>query len=294
MAIKSALFIDYLQGKLKSTPIFSQTDMSSSMVPLKAGLIRIVTVGKGSQSIMLAPDGPCGIEHDAELIALLSKKYRVVIFEPPGFGYSRPSRHYNHTLEEGIQFLNDVFTVTHTQSAILALPCVAGLIAVGYALRFPQKVDGLIAIQTPCWDDYLRWVNTVDKFHFARTPVIGQLGFWALSPFIQKQWYTIAEPDKKLRQKIITTHESRNQKSCVFCFTSTLQSLKGPDPFSGKIISKPSAILWGTKDLTHRKTPPHSIKLYLPDAKIFEVPKAGHFPELTSPETFMQAAEHIA
>ena len=96
-----------------------------------------------------------------------------------------------------------------------------------------------------------------------------------------------------MRAKIIAVHKERNQKSCVFVFPSTLQNLRHAGPFAGLTIKKPAAIVWGARDRTHRKTPPDSLLRVLPDAKLFVVKNAGHFPELTAPDVLVDAISHV-
>jgi len=290
---RAGQLIDYLQCRTKYNLSAQSLQLTSKFLKLSNGIVRVYITGKGSQSVLMCPDGPCGIEHYEDIIKILRPHYRLVIFEPPGFGYSKVSFSYRHSLDDGISVIKEILEQTNTPSAILALPCVAGFISLAFAMRYPNKTDGLLAIQTPSWQDYLKWVNTIDPMRLARTPVVGQSAFWLISPFIQKKWYRIAEPDRKNRKQIINTHNTRPIRHCCFCFASTLQSLSGQDPFAGKQLDVPSAILWGSKDITHKKSHPFSIQTYLNNPKKFDLKTAGHFPEMSSPDTYLEALNFI-
>jgi pimeloyl-ACP methyl ester carboxylesterase len=285
---------DYLQCALKGAPTMAPGDIDSRMVQLENGNIRIHVSGTGRQTVLICPDGPCGLEHYREIIEMLGRRYRVVAFEPPGFGYSQLSFGYDHSLRAGAEMIENIMDATQTKSAILSLPCVAGFMALDFAFRRPERVDGLVSVQTPSWDDFQNWVDVIDSKGLGRTPVLGQLLFWATSQKVQSKWYAAAEPHRKRRQEIVDVHSGRNQKECVFCFSSTIQALSGPDPFEGRVLQKPSAILWGDKDRTHKLTSQFSMRQYLSDPHCVTVPGAGHFPEMTAPQALVGAIDSVA
>lgn len=61
------------------------------LLATQAGLLRVLDTGGPKNPLLIVPDGPCVIEHYADLIDLLSPDFRVVCFDLPGFGFSYPS-----------------------------------------------------------------------------------------------------------------------------------------------------------------------------------------------------------
>ncbi len=57
--------------------------------------------GGDKSLLIMTPDGSNAVEHHAGLIHPLRSNFRVVCFDMPGFGFSRPRRTYDHTLERG-------------------------------------------------------------------------------------------------------------------------------------------------------------------------------------------------
>ena len=66
-----------------------------------------------------------------------------------------------------------------------------------------------------------------------------------------------------------------------------------PDPFAGRKLTCPSALVWGAADRSHRPTPPASFAGYLDAPKLLVAERAGHFPELTSPALLAEAVAHV-
>ncbi|HEY9839409.1 MAG: alpha/beta fold hydrolase [Candidatus Sericytochromatia bacterium] len=288
--------IDNLASQFRHTGIFRPrwpaSSLASERVSLGSGQIRLHVSGQGRHTVLLCPDPPNGLEHYTGLIGLLAPEYRVIAFEAPGFGYSVPALSFDYTISAGARLIGEVLDHTRTDEAILALPCVAGLHALAFALDHPERVTGLLAIQTPDWEQLLKWKKRTDSNQLMALPHLGQLVLGLAGEPIQQIWYKIAEPDTARRAELIRIQ--RQRRGCLFCLASALQALKGPDPFAGRQLALPAAILWGGADKSHRRTPADTIARYLTDPVLTSLPAAGHFPELTEPARFQAALADLA
>lgn len=281
--------IDLLLCRLRSLKRTSLDGEGMRYLHLSSGVVRAVVTGSGRETVLLSPDPPCTLEHYRSLIALLSPTYRVVAFESPGFGMSMPSSSYDYGLKSGALLIRDVLDATETPSAVLALPCVAGLHALRFAFEFPGRVRAMVVIQSADWGGMLSWVRKIDPFSVMTTPILGQFVSSVAKGIVQKTWFGIAEPDG---QASLDYFEQSRKYCRHFCLASALQALRGDDPFLGRKISAPSAILWGEKDRSHSRSDPLAISRYFNEAQLHVV-AAGHFPEMTSPERLKSVVDGL-
>src|SRR4051812_21355497 len=71
--------------------------------------IRYQCLGNASHPcVLMVPDGPCVVEHFSELAKSLSKRFYVVVFDLPGFGFSRPKTGYSHSFEQVSETIEEV------------------------------------------------------------------------------------------------------------------------------------------------------------------------------------------
>lgn len=260
------------------------------------GAIRAVVAGKdaGAPTLLLSMDPPMTLEHEADTLRALAERYRVVAFEVPGFGFSRMSEAFSFSLEDCAASFGHVLDATERASAVLCSPCFNNLPALGFALAQPARVAGFVGIQAPSWPDAVRWTKRMDPARLFMLPVFGQLLTWAFSFELQKAWLKIAEPDAARRAGYIALARELHGSGALYCLASGVQATRRPDPFEGKRLACPAALLWGAADKSHRPTPPDSFARYLADPRVIIAPEAGHFPELSAPPLLIEAVRHVA
>jgi pimeloyl-ACP methyl ester carboxylesterase len=264
------------------------------LVSTAAGAIRTLVRGAGRHTVFMAADPPLGIEHYLPVIERLASEHRVVACELPGFGFSAPAATFDWSLEAYAATFDELLVAVGAERAILAPSCFTNLPALRFALDHPQRVAGFVAIQGPSWNDALAWTRRNDPLGLFRIPVAGQLLNWVASGPLERLWLDRAEPDAARRARIEVTRRERMDHGCLYCLASGLQATRRTDPFRGARLDIPSALIWGGADRSHGPTPPTSFACYLSGPVLFELPAAGHFPELTSPETLVQAVRDVA
>jgi pimeloyl-ACP methyl ester carboxylesterase len=259
------------------------------------GRLRAVVAGpKRGDTIVFSMDPPISLEHEAPTIALLAREHRVVAFEAPGFGFSKVSPSFSFSLEDFAASFAHVMDATDTGSAILCSPCFNNLPALGFALDHPSRVRGFVGIQAPSWTDATKWAKRMDPARLLMTPVLGQLLTWAFSRPLQEAWLRIAEPDVESRARHVATARTLHDRGALYCLASGVQATKRSDPFAGKKLDGPAALVWGAADKSHKPTAPDSFAQYLVNPKIAVAQSAGHFPELTAPDLLVEAVAHVA
>jgi pimeloyl-ACP methyl ester carboxylesterase len=259
------------------------------------GRVRCVVAGAADgPTIVFSMDPPMSLEHEAPTLGLLARAHRVVAFEAPGFSFSKASPTFSFSLESFAAVFEHVMDATDTPSAILWSPCFNNLPALQFALGHPGRVRGFVGLQAPSWPDAKRWAKRMDPAGFLMTPVLGQLLTWAFSRPLQEAWLRIAEPAVEARARYVATARALHDRGALYCLASGVQATRRADPFEGKQIDCPAALLWGAKDASHRPTAPDSFARYLTRPKLLVAPNAGHFPELTAPDLLLEAVAHVA
>jgi pimeloyl-ACP methyl ester carboxylesterase len=262
-------------------------------VDTAAGAVRTLVRGEGPLTVFFGADPPLGLEHYLPLVDRVAARWRVVACELPGFGFSAPARGFDWSLESYAKTIGEVLGGTDTQRVILAPSCFTNLPALRFALDAGDRVSGFVAVQAPSWSDALGWMKVNDPIGLFNVPVAGQLLNWTFSGALESLWLDRAEPDAAQRSRFEAVRRARG-RGCLYCLASGLQATRRPDPFAGARLEVPAALLWGRADRSHPRTPPTSFARYLVDAPLFEVAGAGHFPELSSPDTFTAALEAVA
>lgn len=250
--------------------------------------VRYLVKGKGKETLVLAPDGPVTIEAYSEIIDELAKHHRVVIFETPGFGFSIPKVHFNFSYEGWTNTIADFLIKLDLAPYILAIPCVAGLSAIGIANKHSKIVKGLITTQTSCWHDERNWVRSWDKMGVMTVP------FWAqiMGHYLKKRKVHLIHrviSNKNKEQLEALSKETLKHGACNCLATACQYYLVKKEPTWLKPIQQPSISIWGEADKSHQRsgTDPRSVLEYLPQSKIVYFKEAGHFVEVEEPKLFI-------
>lgn len=259
------------------------------VIDTRAGRIRVRDTGGAKPVVLITPDGPNLIEHHAEVIDLLAPHARVVCFDMPGFGYSRPGAGYGHTLEQGRDAVLAVMDALDIRQATLAFSCANGFYALAAARAAPQRVRQLLLAQTPGFSAMPAWTaRNVPKA--IQIPVVGQLLNRVLRRKLAHTWYGIAMPDKPQRAQFRATADYALGHGACFCLAGVVQGLSRADaaPLSG--VTQRVTLLWGGSDRSHRHTRVESMLELAPNADIRHFPDCGHFPDLEAPRAWADAA----
>jgi pimeloyl-ACP methyl ester carboxylesterase len=269
--------------------------LETRLLDTPVGRVRSVVVGKkDGAAILFSMDPPMSLEHEIPTIRRLAQEHRVVAFEAPGFGFSKASPAFSFSLEDFAATFEHVMDATDTPSAIVCSPCFNNLPALRFALDRGGRVRGFVGIQAPSWPDAERWAKRMDPARLFMTPVLGQILTWAFSRPLQETWLRVAEPDVEARARYVATARALHRQGALYCLASGVQATRRADPFVGKRIDCPAALVWGAADKSHRPTAPDSFAQYLVTPKLLVAPDAGHFPELTAPDLLFEAVRHVA
>ena len=233
--------------------------------------------------LLFSTDGPNVIEHYDALLRELEGKADVVIFEPPGTGASEPSRGFDFTLPAFSRVCGEV--LRHVGPRTLVFSCYLGFAGQQLAIEEPSLVTRLVMPQTPSWADMRTWAEGVDPRRVVRTPFVGQALMALRRRSVAASWYRACTAEKRFREPFLAAANEAFAHGGCFCLASVMQGFeRSPDPGS-LALPIPTAVVWGPKDRTHRKSVPERST---PGAEVVRFAECGHSPELEAPRRFTE------
>jgi len=249
--------------------------------------IRYRVVGMGKQTLVFETDPPIVIEHYDELINLLKDDFRIVIFEPPGFGFSLPSMTLKYDIDSMVYLTERFLSQLSLGPYLLVAPCVTAFGAVALAQKRPDLISHLVLSQVPSWEQMLKWKVGRDPKGLLGTPVISQLLLQFLKRKRTPNWLKKALGNESLVASFNHIAQVAYSQGASFNLASAFQQfLKGPNPITGQTL-QPTLIVWGDLDKSHCETFKHSSLELASSANVIHIPEAGHFPELETPTAFV-------
>jgi pimeloyl-ACP methyl ester carboxylesterase len=240
--------------------------------------------------VLFATDAPVVLEHYAPILEVLAPERRAVAFEPPGFGFSTPSRRYRFQLGEQVDALAAIMDALAIEQATLAFSCVNALLALSFAVRHPARVDRLLLSQIPSADEISRWARRIDLkvlgYGVLRTPVLGQALMWAAPSMIADRWFAAALPRGAAVDQFAAISRRLYAAGGAFCLAALNQALSDLKQTDIGVSSVPTTILWGDADRTHRHTDKTSSLAWHPSVELIHWDDVGHCPDLERPDAF--------
>jgi pimeloyl-ACP methyl ester carboxylesterase len=266
----------------------SDQNLNTRIYKGKHSFIRYRVAGTAGPTLVISPDPPVMIEHYNELIDRLTNSgYRVIIFEMPGFGFSLPKLGFNFRLESITFDIVSLLTQLDIGPYFLMFPCVPGFVAVHIADRFPNLIAGLVLVQLPNQQQAYAWRDLRDPKGILQTPVIGQVALQILKKRRMKDWYAASLGNKDMVRAFTETSTCGLNHGACFCLASGFQRLLNDLP-EWKPLDKPTLILWGGIDKTHKHTNMSSTKELVVNATYIEMMGSGHFPDLEESEKVIE------
>ncbi len=280
--------VDSLRFKFQFGKKQWNTHPDMEMAKLSNGHLRFLDTKLGKETLLIIPDGPNIIEHYFEMLKDLRKKYRVVIFDLYGFGFSTHNGTYDYSFKKTNELLLELLDFINIDRVNIVFPCAIGFYGLYFTSHFPEKVNQLVLLQTPSHEEMAKWTDRIVPDYLKR-PYVGQM----IMPWVEKKfattWYDYALPkgvDRLPYQKIAT---EGIQNGGNFCLCSLTQGLVSQLNQSIDIdTSIPTTLLYGDKDFTHKSTNFESIRVYHKNIDIIRFENCGHFPDLERSKDFMQ------
>lgn len=146
--------------------------------------------GEGDPLILLHGNGSMIEDFETSgLIDLAAKKYRVIVFDRPGYGHSERPRGTIWTPEAQAALLHHALTQIDASPAIVLGHSWGASVAIGLALKYPKAVKGLILASGYYYPSMRGDVLILSQ---PAIPLIGDLIRYTIAPFASRLLWPLA------------------------------------------------------------------------------------------------------
>lgn len=293
-----ATLVDNVLPTLKSSSIIhnpaSLSRPNIQFMDMGITWIRYCVTGDHKHTIVLNTDPPLTIESYDETIAELSRYFRVIVFEIPGFGFSFPKGlGFKYDFDSITSILVEFLTRLNFGPYILSFPCLLGFCGIKIANLHPELVSHMVLNQIPTWQGALEWKKGRDPKGILSTPFLGQIALHILKEKRCGSWFDLVIAESKKAQQLteiaLSSYKSGACFSLASCFQFYLQE-KQPDL---EPVKQPSLIIWGECDGSHAKTDKTQTRHLTLDYEEVYIKQAGHSPEVEAPQIFAESVKNL-
>jgi pimeloyl-ACP methyl ester carboxylesterase len=245
-------------------------------------------VGGAGETIVFAADRPMTLEVYEELLAVFSRRFRVVVFELPAMGFSAAHESYGFGFRESNDDIALFLRAVAGPGAILAFSCVASLAAVDIAVRYPDLCSRLALIQGGDPEAFAVWKAGRDPKGILARPIVGQVAMRQLAPKRMPDWYRLSMGRSDRIERFCACARTSFAHGAQWSLASAYQiymdagvGLSAP--------AQPMLSLWGEADRSHPPSNAHALRRLAPHARCESFADLGHTPELEDPERVFAA-----
>jgi len=248
---------------------------------------RYRATGEGP-TIVFAVDPPMTIEVYDTLISVFSRRFRVVVVELAGMGFSSPKLGFTFGFRESNDDLALFLREVAGPKAILAFSCVASHAAIDIAVRMPELVSHLALLQAGDVEAFKAWKAARDPQQILAKPFVGQ---WVMKRLARKRmpaWYALSVGRREQIPHYCDCAQRSFQHGSLWSLASAYQCYMDPSVDLVK-PAQPMLSIWGAADQSHPATNSHTLARLDPGAACITFSDLGHTPELEDPERVFSA-----
>ncbi len=229
------------------------------------------------------------------LLPLLSRRFRCVAIDLPGYGESPPLRE-RATIGRYAQVVGRLITGLSEHPAVLIGHSMGGMISATLALQVPQLIDRMVLLCPTISGRLSFWINTFVSpiTMLERSPILSRLlamlepSMISVTDSLMKpasfaERSAISEADYlRLRADARRPGQGRVRAECFVAMQN--QDLRG----RLRDIETPALVIWGAEDNTVPLRDAGVVADEWRNADLRIVPKAGHWPHFETPEVTMR------
>ena len=217
-------------------------------------------------------------------LGALSARFRVIAPQQPGFGDSTGAEHLDDFLGLALCYADLLAALKLDRVAIVGHD-LGGAIACELSALYPRLVSKLVLVAPlGLWDD----AHPVTDFFALTNPELVKLSWHDANAALERGAYRVPHTDEEKRADYLDRVKA----------LSTAGKYLWPIPDKGlkkrlHRIQAPALLVWGTSD---KIVPPSYATLFqrsLRDARVVEIPHAGHLPMLEQPERFLPPVQEF-
>lgn len=215
----------------------------------------------------------------------LSKNYRVLRLDLPGFGLTGPNATNNYSIDYYTNLLLHFLDKQGIAKAHIAGSSLGGQIAYNFAASYPQRVSKLILV-APTGVTNANDKNISLPFRLAQTPLLKHSLAYITPRFIvEKSLQEVYGDDTRLTEEsIILSHDMLLREGNREAFISRMNTIDADDLYKLEQVQAPTFILWGKADAWVPATDAVRFKESIKGSQLKLYPGAGHIPMQEQPK----------
>ncbi|MBP7584095.1 MAG: alpha/beta hydrolase [Spirochaetes bacterium] len=237
---------------------------------------------EGNGPVLLLLHGVCASLHTWDgWVNELKPHYRIIRIDNPGFGLTGPPAEKKYTPEHYVHLMDKFVTAMGLTRFSIAANSLGGYISWNYTLKYPQKVDKLILIDSVGYTQEMPFL-----LKFASFPLIRPFARYMMPRFmIHRAVGEVYGDSSKITQPVRDRYfelamREGNKDAWVDIFLEMKKRSADPKVSEGiKDISRPTLVMWGNRDIWIPYTTVFpNWKKDLPNASFIVYDGVGHIP----------------
>lgn len=218
----------------------------------------------------------------------LSKYYRVVSFDMPGFGITGPEPNGVYTRERYQRFIADVLLKLNVDTCYMAGNSFGGHMAWSYAVNHPDKVKKLALLNSsgyPRGDQPTPISFRMQKMDWLR-PVLTRITPRSL---VRKSVEVVYFDDSKITDELVERyHELLLREGNRAGLIGKTQQVRDDHSHEIKLVQCPTLIMWGDNDCLVNVEAAPRFHEDIPNSELLIYENMGHVPMEEIPERSVQ------
>jgi pimeloyl-ACP methyl ester carboxylesterase len=206
---------------------------------------------EGSGPVLFLLHGVCASLHTWDAwVDELKPFYRVIRFDIPGFGFSSPLAKGHYNPEIAVEIMEEFVSKMGIKDFFLAGNSIGGFIAWKYSLKYPDRVNKLILIDSVGYNQDLPWVVSLASNPFIR-PIARRFMPRFFFEMAAKQVFgDQSKLTDQIRDRYFDLSTSDNNRNAYVDFFTVMRKLCHSEELCKGIneITAPLLVMWGTKD----------------------------------------------
>ena len=263
------------------------TDNRSRFVSVNGSLIHYREEGAGEPLILL--HGAFSSLHTFEdWTKILSKKYRVISLDLPGFGLTGAISEKDYCIENYLNYLEVFLDRLDIKKCSIAGNSLGGWIAWEYALTHIKQVEKLILISAAGFVDE---GSIPAPFKLAKLPLFGKMFKYALQkPIFEKFVKEVYYDQTSISEETIDRYfDFFTCDGNMKAFFNIINQELHDNTEKLKNLYTPTLIIWGKEDAWLPAKNAHRFRDLLPNNRMLIYDGIGHIPMEEAPQRTVKA-----
>jgi len=251
------------------------TNTHSTFMLLDGNRIHYRDEGQGEVIVLL--HGTASSLHTWDnWVSELSKEYRVIRMDLPGFGLTGPDQENRYEVEHDISFLSKFLTQLGLDSVHLVGSSLGGRVAWEYSLSHPSQVKSLTLMNALGYPQ-ARWPPAIEM---AKWPLMDKIMAHVSPRFLyeaglKEVYFNAAQVTDQVVDRY---YELSRYPGNLGAFPLRVRARLDTDANKITQISVPTLILWGREDIYFPVENAMRFHQDIKNSKIYVYPDVGHLP----------------